>query len=155
MKIPSKPNLYCDLCKRWKPAIVAADDDMLSETMTLECRRYPAIPEIKRLPIGGKDKLTRAQAAIIHGENGRILLPTDTTRFTYPWLESFVDQLSGFTGIDDDHDDLVDGLGIGGRMADILKGDGREHPLPDLLTPARDLFGGNYSDDRNYGSTFG
>ncbi len=131
-----------ELCSKWKPTIVAGDDDMLSETMLLDCRRYKFIPEIRRLPIAGKDKRVRATAAIIHGENGRIYLPQGTRTKTYPWLEAFMDQLSSFTGIDDPNDDQVDALGIVGRLADELKGDGREEPMPDVLIEGRNLFGG-------------
>ena len=53
----------------------------------------------------------------------------------------FIDNVSSFTGIDDEHDDVPDALGIVGRLADELKGDGRPEPEPELLTPARDLFG--------------
>lgn len=129
------------LCKQWKPYIVAGDDDMLSETMKLDCRRHRDIPEVRCLPIAGKDKRMRATAAIIHGENERIYLPQETSRHKYPWLEAFIDQLSGFTGIDDDHDDMVDALGIAGRLADELKGDGRLEPDPEILIPVADRFG--------------
>lgn len=130
------------LCRKWKPHIVAGDDDMLSETMALDCRRHRDIPELKRMEIAGRDKLTRAQAAIIHGENQRIYIPYIPAGrpSAYPWYEVFIDQLAGFTGIDDQHDDMVDGLSILGRLADELKGDGSVTPMPVVLTPARDLF---------------
>jgi predicted phage terminase large subunit-like protein len=140
MKLEDNAPGLARLCRKWKPLIVAGDDDMLSSTMLLDCRRYRDIPEIRCLPISGRDKLTRAQAAIIHGENERILLPEETRTHKYPWLEPFMDQLSSFTGIDDEHDDMVDSLGILGRLADELKGDGRQMPMPDVLMPVTDRF---------------
>lgn len=142
MKMEAKaPNLAA-FCRRWRPDIVVGDDDMIAETMLLECRRYRDIPEIKILPLGAKNKVERATAAIIRGENGLIYLPEQMeSGREEPWLEMFTDALSSFTGVDDDHDDIPDALGILGRLADELKGDGREEALPDLLTPARDLFG--------------
>lgn len=141
VKLEENAPLLAALCRKHKPYIVAGDDDMLSSTMLLDCRRHKDIPEIKCLEIRGKDKLTRAQAAIIHGENGRIYLPRETPKYEYPWVEMFVDQLSSFTGIDDEHDDMVDGLGIVGRLADQLKGDGRKHAEPEVFSYAPDRFG--------------
>jgi predicted phage terminase large subunit-like protein len=125
------------LCRRWRPHIVCGDDDMLSETMLLDCRRQRDIPEIRCLPISGKKKAERAMAAIIRGENGLIYLPESA-----PWLETFCDNLVSFTGEDDEHDDIADALGILGRLSDELKGDGREEAMPDVLTPATDRFAG-------------
>lgn len=124
-----------ELCREYKPYIVAGDDDVLAEGMVLDCRRHREIPEIRRLPLSNKAKIIRAQAAIIRGENGLIWLPERAS-----WLDTFMDALSSFTGIDDEHDDIPDAVGGLGRLADELKGDGREEQMPDLLAPARDLF---------------
>lgn len=129
------------MCKQYLPHIVVSDDDMLADALVLDCRRYRCIPEIMQLPIANKNKRIRATAAIIRGENGLICLPSPQPGLPYPWLDVFCDQLSSFTGIEDEHDDMVDALGIGGRLADELKGDGRPEQEPDLLSPARDLFG--------------
>jgi phage terminase large subunit-like protein len=125
-----------ELCQQYRPHIVAGDDDMLAEAMVLECRRHRWIPEIRRLPISGKAKIIRAQAGIIRGENGLIYLPASAS-----WLDMTMDALSSFTGIDDEHDDIADGFGGLGRIADDLKGDGREEPMPTIFEPARNLFG--------------
>ncbi len=133
----AKAPMLARLCRRWRPRIVVGDDDMLSETMLLDCRRQADIPEIRCLPISGKSKVERAMAAIIRGENGLMYLPDRQD----PWVEVFVDGLSSFNGIDDEHDDIPDALGTIGRIADELKGDGRPEASPDILVPARDLFG--------------
>ena len=133
------------LCRRWRPFIVAADDDMLSETLQLDVRRYKDIPEIRTLPIAGKGKVERATASIIRGENGLIYLPENPIKedgsFKYPWIETFTDSVASFTGIDDEHDDIVDALGIQGRLADELKGTGGQEAVPEVLTPGQNLYG--------------
>lgn len=131
-----KAPTLASLCRRWRPHIVCGDDDMLSETLLLDCRRQRDIPEIRCLPLSGRGKAERAMAAIIRGENGLIFLPEKQL----PWLDDFTDSLTAFTGEDDEHDDIPDALGIIGRLADELKGDGREEAEPDLLTQPRDLF---------------
>jgi hypothetical protein len=94
--------------------IVASDDDMLSDAMAVECRRYRYIPEIKRLGIKSKAKIVRAQAGIIRSQNGLFLLPDPPMH----WLEEMSDQLSGFTGEEGAEDDIADCFGILGRLAD-------------------------------------
>ncbi len=110
-------------CQTWKPPpdadplIVAGDDDMLSESMALECRRYKDIPEIRRMGIHGKAKLVRAQAGIIRSQNGLFLLPEPQQE----WYERMADQLSSFTGEEGAEDDIADCFGILGRLADEFK----------------------------------
>lgn len=125
------------LCKRYKPDVVVGDDDMLSETMTLDCRRYRDIPEIRCLPIAGKNKKVRAEAAILRGETDKIFLPENA-----PWLEMFCDNLASFTGVDDDHDDVPDALGIIGRVADDLKGEEQSDNdgYPEVFSEGPDVF---------------
>lgn len=94
--------------------IVASDDDMLSDAMVVECRRYPAIPEIRRLAIRSKAKIVRAQAAIIRSQNGMFLMPAEPRA----WFEEVADQLSAFTGEEGAEDDVADCYGILGRLAD-------------------------------------
>lgn len=115
---------YCD---KWRPPedanplIVAGDDDMLSESMALDCRRYRGIPEIRRMGIHGRSKLVRAQAGIIRSQNGLILRPEPPE----PWFERMADQLAAFTGEEGAEDDIADCFGILGRLADEFKpGDG-------------------------------
>lgn len=137
IKPEGKAPALAALCRRWRPFVVAGDDDAISETLLLDCRRYPDIPEIRCLPISGKDKRERATAAMIRGENGLIYLPNKDE----PWKETFCDQVSSFNGLDDEHDDIVDALGIQGRLADQLKGTGHPEAVPEVLIPGRDLFG--------------
>ncbi len=97
--------------------IVASDDDMLSDGVATDCRRYRAIPEIKRLPIRGKAKIIRAQAAIIRSQAGLFFMPD----IEEPWFEEYADQLSAFNGEDGAEDDMADATGILGRLADEFK----------------------------------
>lgn len=109
------------VCKRFSnfngeplQMIVASEDDMLSDAMVLECRRYRAIPEIKRLGIRSKAKIVRAQAAIIRSQNGLFL----NSQPQQHWFEEMADQLSSFTGEEGAEDDIADCFGILGRLAD-------------------------------------
>lgn len=97
--------------------MVVSDDDMLSDSMDLECRRYSAIPLIKRLQIKGRAKIIRAQAAIIRSQNNMFLMPAQKTE----WYEEFCDQLSSFTGEEGEEDDIADCVGILGRVADEFR----------------------------------
>lgn len=94
--------------------MVASDDDMLSDAMAMECRRYRAIPEIRRLGIRSKSKIVRAQAGIIRSQNGLFYMPTPQPH----WFEEVADQLSSFTGEEGAEDDVADCFGILGRLAD-------------------------------------
>lgn len=109
------------ICRTWgdhngEPLqqIVASDDDMLSDAMSVECRRYYGIPEIKLLSIRSKAKIIRAQAAIIRSQNGRVLAPSEPRL----WYEEVADQLKAFTGEEGAEDDVADCFGILGRLAD-------------------------------------
>ena len=94
--------------------VVASDDDMLSDAMAVECRRYKHIPEIKRLGIRSRAKIIRAQAAIIRSQAGLFFLPEPDMQ----WYEPVCDQLAAFTGEEGAEDDIADGFGILGRLAD-------------------------------------
>lgn len=94
--------------------VVASDDDMLSDAMAVECRRYKEIPEVKRLGIRSRAKIVRAQAGIIRSQSGLFLLPNPPR----PWEEGVCDQLSAFTGEEGAEDDIADCFGILGRLAD-------------------------------------
>ncbi len=128
-------------CEKWQPTdeystlIVAGDDDMLSESMVLECRRYRAIPEVRRLGIRGRSKLVRAQAGIIRSQNGLFLLPDPQE----DWYDGMESQLSAFTGKDGAEDDIADCFGILGRLADEFKpGEDRDSDEPLLGAPGYD-----------------
>ena len=110
-------------CDKWRPPpeadplIVAGDDDMLSESMVTECRRYRGIPEVRRMGIHGRSKLVRAQAGIIRLQNGLFLRPDPPEE----WFERMADQLSVFTGEEGAEDDIADCFGILGRLADEFR----------------------------------
>ena len=116
-RIPMQSNAprLAEVCRRWEPAVVAGDDDNLSEAMLLEVRRYRDIPAVKMMGIGGKNKLVRSQAAIVRAERGMIYLPANDRA---EWIETLSDQLAGFTGADGEQDDIADAIGILGRLAD-------------------------------------
>lgn len=107
-----------ELCLRYNPVVVSGDDDNLSETMLLECRRYRGIPTIKPMGIRSKNKLTRSQSAIVRAERGKVYLPDNRA---VPWVEMVCDQLASFTGIDGEPDDVADCVSILGRLADEFR----------------------------------
>lgn len=128
-----------ELCRRWRPAVVSGDDDNLSETMLLECRRYIDIPTIKSLGIRSKNKLTRSQGAIVRAERGKLYLP----EYDKPWVDIFCDQLATFNGADDEPDDIADCVGIMGRLADQFSpGDEHDDYDPMLGAPVGGYEGG-------------
>lgn len=109
--------------------MVVSDDDMLSDAMAVECRRYRDIPEIKRIGIRNRNKLVRAQAGIIRSQNGLFFLPNPNKE----WYEEMADQLSAFSGADGAEDDIADCFGILGRLADEFSpGDEHDHYEPAL-----------------------
>ncbi len=125
-----------EVCRKWgvlsfkdgagqgPDLIVASDDDTLSDAMALECRRYSAIPEVKRLAIRNKAKIVRAQAAIIRSQGGLFLWPDPEK----PWFAEAADQLAAFTGADGAEDDIADCFGILGRLADEFRPGDDEGP---------------------------
>lgn len=127
-RVPLQDNAprLADACRRWHPLVVAGDDDNLSETMILETRRYKDIPSVKCLPIGGRNKLVRSQAAIVRAERGLVLLPHEhgprvapwTGEVETDWVELLSDQLESFTGADGEQDDIADAVSLLGRLAD-------------------------------------
>lgn len=132
-------------CRRWElpdsRIIVVGEDDMLSDAMVVECRRYRDIPEVRRISIGGKGKLVRAQAAIIRSQNGLMLLPA----VNEPWYEEMCDQLTSFSGAEGAEDDIADCFGILGRMADEFAPgeayDENEEPILGATGYAGDVYG--------------
>jgi predicted phage terminase large subunit-like protein len=106
-----------EFCAKWEPHIVIGDDDNLSYSMQTHYRQYPHIPEVGLMPISGQSKIVRAQAAIILGENKRIFLPESQRT----WYNDFVDKLAAFTGVQEEHDDVVDALSCICRKVNQLK----------------------------------
>lgn len=132
---------YCEFDGEPMQMIVASDDDMLSDAMAVECRRYRGIPEIKRLGIKSKAKIVRAQAGIIRSQNGLFLLP-DPNR---AWFEEMADQLSSFTGEEGAEDDIADCFGILGRLADeFVAGDAHNDYEPVLGADGFTGIGGDW-----------
>lgn len=124
-----------NVCKQFKPSFVAVESGHPS--LNDDCRRYKAIPEIRWLNPESRDKLRRALPAIIMGSNGKILLPTFAE-----WMDEFVTQVKFFTGIDDDHDDMVDALSYGCQLAQSLKPTiGTTAGVPEVFTPGKARLG--------------
>jgi phage terminase large subunit-like protein len=144
-RIPLASNAprLAELCRRWNPVVVSGDDDNLSETMLLECRRYRDIPTIKSLGIRSRNKVTRSQAAIVRAERGMVYLPEREARLDHlgvaPWVDMLSDQLSAFTGADGEPDDLADAVAILGRLADEFRpGEDADEGEPVLGSPGYD-----------------
>ena len=108
------------VCRRWKPNLVAAEATSFQGALLMECRRFPDIPEVRRLETGtsANMKLKRATGAIVLGENGRIYLPRDGP----PWLNDFQTELAAFTGEKDGVDDQTDTLSYAAYLAQTLRG---------------------------------
>lgn len=56
------------------------------------------------------DKFSRAQPVAAAWNEGRVLVPRPTDAHPVPWLDDFLSEVCGFTGISDIHDDQVDAL---------------------------------------------
>lgn len=125
------------LCERWSPSLVGVEAG--HPTLRDEYRRFASIPEVRWLGVKNKNKLQRSLQAISMGENSRIFLPDDEPA----WLEPLVTQLMSFTGLDDDHEDLVDMLSHGANLALQMRGrpaaGGGDGPLV-LTTGKNDAF---------------
>lgn len=73
-------------------------------------------PGERSLDVGAEttklDKFTRAQPMAAAWNAGRVLVPSqalvDSDPAKYAWVEPFVTELLGFTGLDDEHDDQTD-----------------------------------------------
>lgn len=137
-RIPLQNNAarLAEVCRRWRPMVVAGDDDNLSETMLLETRRYADIPMVKPMHIGGKNKIVRSQASVVRAERGMVYLPDDVVRpgMDNSWVSTLSDQLESFTGADGEPDDIADAFGLLGRLADefVPGEDSREDYEPAL-----------------------
>jgi len=61
--------------------------------------------KVEKLPIGGADKFTRAQAVAAAWNRGDVRVRSGAS-----WAQTFVDEVCEFTGVNDPHDDQVDAL---------------------------------------------
>lgn len=61
-----------------------------------------SVPRLKALPAVA-DKFTRAIPYAAAWNAGKVLLPESA-----PWLDAFVSEHAGFTGVNDAHDDIID-----------------------------------------------
>jgi predicted phage terminase large subunit-like protein len=127
------------LCRKWRPSLVGVESGGFQTALAIECRRYHDIPEVRQLRAESKNKLRRAVPAIVMGENARILLPEAA-----PWLDGYVSQLASFTGVGDDHDDMVDCTSYAAQQAQLLRArpqraSSYEDYGPCLLVPGKEM----------------
>ncbi|HEV3259947.1 MAG TPA: hypothetical protein VG013_23970 [Gemmataceae bacterium] len=120
LKIEEAVRELAAVCRRVKPHVVACEAYGFQASMANECRRFREIPEVRRMEPDYKAgaKMRRAYPAIIMGQNSRIFLPDEPS----PWKDEFMEEVRNFTGIDDDHDDMVDALGYMAQLANQLRG---------------------------------
>ncbi len=63
------------------------------------------------------DKFTRAEDVAVAWNDGRVLLPEDDS--AHPWVTDVLEELWKFTGVKDEHDDVVDALANAHKAADL------------------------------------
>lgn len=110
-EIPDIVPLLQQLCLKWSPRYVAIEAVAANRAVyQLACRATgPVIPARSVSPMG-TDKLVRATPAITVASTGRLWLPGENARGSFP-LEEVIYELTRFTGTPaDDHDDIVDTL---------------------------------------------
>lgn len=94
-----------EVCRQWNPKFVSVESLSFQAAIVAEARKRVGMPPVAELSPMNKSKLSRATPAIIKAEAGQIFLPQAA-----PWKGAFLDELVGFTGIKDTHDDQVDVL---------------------------------------------
>lgn len=60
--------------------------------------------------IAKNDKFIRAQPVAAAWNAGRVLIPGIAGQAKAPWIDAFVSEVLGFTGVGDRHDDMVDAM---------------------------------------------
>jgi hypothetical protein len=144
INLEDNPEYLAQFCRIWRPVGVCGEDDTLSKTMVLACRRLPDIPEIQMIPIGSKSKLVRWTSGIVQAENQRVLLPAlkDGEIDSPEWLERFKDQLQAVTGNDDPEDDIADAFGVLCRKIDGMRGidTSGDDDFPEVFHPGKDVW---------------
>ena len=85
-----------------------------------------AVPRLKALPAVA-DKFVRAIKYAAAWNAGRVLVPTSA-----PWLDAFLSEHAGFTGVNDVHDDIIDAAV---SAFDELATKGSEGPIGVESTP--------------------
>lgn len=133
-----------EVCREWRPLFVCAESGGFQAAMLVECGRHAEIPAVRPVKPEGKSKLQRAYPAIVLGETGRILLPDDSTPSARGWLDGYMAQLAGFTGLGgSEKDDMVDVTAYAAQQASRIapsRSAGSEGSGPALLTPGKEMF---------------
>jgi hypothetical protein len=77
---------------------------------------------VRELSPGSQDKLMRAQRSIVLAQQGAIYVP----QVKPDWVDPFLNQLIGFTGLGDEADELVDCLAYAGKERDKFYDDSND-----------------------------
>jgi predicted phage terminase large subunit-like protein len=88
------------LAHEWRPNYLLVEDAASGQSLIQTLKAETKLP-IKAMKVD-RDKVTRASAASPLVESGRVFIPASA-----PWLDSFLDEVSGFPG-GAPHDDIVD-----------------------------------------------
>lgn len=109
LEIPDQPKVLDEEYARHKLDWVGIEAELSNVALYQHAARTHL--NVKRLGTEGKDKLARAQSALIFCEAGRLFLPVDGEAPGYPW-DAAEAELLAFTGDEkvDEHDDIVDTL---------------------------------------------
>lgn len=94
---------FRELANRY-PRIPLTWHGSAAEVGGAEMVRSLGLPELNPI-LASADKVSRAQQTGLHWRSGKIVTPTDAS-----WSAEFLDEVENFTGINDGHDDMVDGL---------------------------------------------
>jgi len=134
INIAEVPRNLASFCDKWKPHVVGIDDDNIAKATMPYFMQQRAIPPMRMMRMMGRTKVVRNKPAMIWGENGRIYLSEKAS-----WYADFCNQLSAFTGIQAEKDDMADGLGLVARLANELVPSARVSQEPMVLVGARDI----------------
>ncbi len=139
LKVEDAVPRLAQVCRVWDPALVGVEANGFQAALANECRRWASIPEVRRLHPGvaANAKMRRSLPAMLMGQNGRILLPSSSQT----WQEEYCRQLAAFSGVNDDHDDMVDVTSYAAMMAQQMRVTNElRMGEPILLTPGREAF---------------
>jgi len=126
------------VCREVSPQIVAIETG--HPTLARQVEHYGAIPPVRWMGVGSRNKLVRALPAIMMGETGKIALPA----VEMDWQGPYVAQLSNFTGVDDEADDMVDDTSWACQVVQQIRTgplrDDSDDGWPCVLIPGREMF---------------
>lgn len=116
--IPDQPKLLAEVCAKHKLMAIGIEAELSNRAMYQFAERM-MLPVV-RMTTKGKDKLARANIAMIHAEAGRIWIPEQSANPSFP-VDDVLAELSLFTGTKKDRrDDCVDVLSYGCELREKL-----------------------------------